>query len=184
MQLLQPLTVQHVGLAPGHVLDAPGVHQHHFKSPLFQHPEQRYPVHPSRLHYHGLHSALRQPASQAIQVRREGGELLHRLCGAVGRHRHEMAAGPHIDARRVQICLGKLRWQTLPPTSSLARRFCAPLACSHHLTPYHGSVGASPEEVTDSSHSPERDRPDWGVTNDAAVRLPDHALYRAICTKV
>ena len=95
-----------------------------------------------------------------------------------------MAAGPHIDARRVQICLGKLRWQTLPPTCSLARRFCAPLACSHHLTPYHGSVGASPEEVTDSSHSPERDRPDWGVTNDAAVRLPDHALYRAICTKV
>ena len=27
MQLLQPLAVQHVGLAAGHVLDAPGVHQ-------------------------------------------------------------------------------------------------------------------------------------------------------------
>ena len=52
------------------------------------------------------------------------------------------------------------------------------------ISPYHGSVGASPEEVTDSSHSPERDRPHWDVTNDAAVRLPDHALYRAICTKV
>ena len=47
-----------------------------------------------------------------------------------------------------------------------------------------GSVGASPEGVTDSSHSPQRDRPGWGVTNEAAVRLPDHALYRAICTKV
>ena len=30
----------------------------------------------------------------------------------------------------------------------------------------------------------ERDRPDWGVTNDAVVRLLDHAPQRAICTNV
>ena len=48
----------------------------------------------------------------------------------------------------------------------------------------HRSVSASPEGVTDHSHSPERDHPDWGVTNDAAVRLPDHALRRATSTNV
>ena len=40
VQLLQPLAVQDVGLAPGHVLDAPWVHQHHLKTPFLQHPEQ------------------------------------------------------------------------------------------------------------------------------------------------
>ena len=48
----------------------------------------------------------------------------------------------------------------------------------------HRGIGASPEGATPSGHSPERDRPDWGVTNDATVRLPDHALYRAICANV
>ena len=52
------------------------------------------------------------------------------------------------------------------------------------VSPYHGSVRALPEEVIDSSRFPERDRPDGGVTKDAAVRLPDHALYGEICTKV
>ena len=135
VQLLQPLAVQHVGLATRHVLDASGVHQHHLEVPLFQHPEQGYPVHAGGLHDHGLHTALGQPVRQTVQVSREGLELSNRLCGTVGGYRHEMAVGPHVDARRVQICLGKLRGQTLPPPCSLARRFCAPPACSHHLTP-------------------------------------------------
>ena len=133
VQLLQPLAVQHVGLAPGHVLDAPRVHQHHLKPPLFQHPEQRNPVHPSRLHDHGLHFALGQPVRQAIQVGREGGELVHRRFGAVLGHRHEMAGGAHVDPRRVQVHPGQLRGQTLRPSSGLAHRLGAPLACSHHL---------------------------------------------------
>ena len=106
VQLLQPLAVQHVGLAPGHVLDAPGVHQHHRKAPFFQHAEQRYPVHPRRLHDHGLHAALGQPLRQAIQVRCEGGKLLYRLLRTVGGHRDEMAGGAHVDARRIQVQLG------------------------------------------------------------------------------
>ena len=48
----------------------------------------------------------------------------------------------------------------------------------------HRSVGASPEGATELNHSPERDRPDWGLANDAAVGLPDHALRRAISTNV
>ena len=68
VQLLEPLAVQDVGLATGHVLDAPGVHQHHPKAPFLQHSEQGYPVHPGGLHHHRLHAALGQPVRQAIQV--------------------------------------------------------------------------------------------------------------------
>ena len=42
----------------------------------------------------------------------------------------------------------------------------------------------SPEGVTKLEQSMERDRSAWGVTNDAVVRLPDHAPERAICTNV
>ena len=58
VELLQPLAVQHVALAPGHVLDSPRVHQHH------------------------LEPLLLQPIGQTIQVRRERGELAHWLLAA------------------------------------------------------------------------------------------------------
>ena len=93
------------------------------KAPFFQRPEQRYPVHPRRLHDHGLHTALRQPLRQAIQVCCEGGKLLYRLLCAVGGHRHEMAGGAHVNAGRVQVQLGQFRWQMLPLPCSLARPF-------------------------------------------------------------
>ena len=171
MQLLQPLAIQHVGLAAGHVLDASGVHQHHQEPTLFQHPEQRYPVHAGGLHDHRLHTALGQPVRQTVQVRREGLKLTHRLLRAVSGHRDEMAGGPHVNARRVQVQLGQ------------PFRFSLVLASAHHRL-YHCRVGVSPEGAADCSHSPQRDRPDRGVTNDAVVRLPDHATKRAIRTSV
>ena len=135
MQLLQPLAVPHVGLATRHVLDASGVHQHHLQSPLFQHPEQQYPVHAGGLHDHGLHSALGQPVCQTVQVRREGLKLTHRLLRAVGGNCHIVAGGAHVDARRVQVQLGQ------------PFRFCSTLACAHHsLHAYN--VDVSSEGVT------------------------------------
>ena len=83
----------------------------------------------------------------------------------------EMAGGAHVNACRVQVQLGQ------------SRRFCPALACAHHsLHDYR--VGVSPEGVADNVQSPERDRLWWGVTNDAVVRLPDHAMDRAIRTSV
>ena len=146
-----------------------GVHQHHLEAPFFQHPEQRYPVHAGGLHDHRLHTALRKPVRQTVQVRREGLKLTHRLFGPIGGNCHIVAGGPHVNARRVQVQLGQ------------SRRLCVALASAHHsLLTCLG--GVSPEGATGCSHSPQRDRPDWGVTNDAVVRLPDHAMDRAIRT--
>ena len=169
MQLLQPLAIQHVGLAARHVLHAPGIHQDHREAPLFQHTEQRYPVHAGGLHGHGLHTALRQPVRQTVQVPRESLKLLYRLLGPIGGYRHIVAGGPHVNARHVQVQLGQFC------------RFCVALASTHHRL-YYCRVGVSPEGATDCSHSPQRDRPGRGVTNDAVVWLPDHALRRAMCT--
>ena len=141
MQLLQPLAVQHVGLAAGHVLDAPGVHQHHLEAPFFQHPEQRYPVHAGGLHDHGLHTTLGQPVRQTVQVRRESLELSHRLLRPVGGHRHIVAGSAHVNARRVQVQLGQ------------PFRFCAALASAHHRL-YHCRVGVSPEGAADCATLP------------------------------
>ena len=141
MQLLQPLAVQHVGLAAGHVLDAPGVHQHHLEAPFFQHPEQRYPVHAGGLHDHGVHVALGQPVRQTVQVRREGLELTHRRLRPVGGNCHIVAGGPHVNARRVQVQLGQ------------PFRFCAALASAHHRL-YHCRVGVSLEGAADCATLP------------------------------
>ena len=172
MQLLQPLAVQHVGLATRHVLDASGVHQHYLEVSLFQHPKQRYPVHAGGLHHYGFHAAFGKPVSQTVQVRREGLELLNRRFRPVGGHRHEMAGSAHVDARRVQVQLGQ------------PCRFCAALASAAHHSLHACKVDVSPEGATERSHSPQRDRPDRGVTNDAVVRLPGHATDRAIGTSV
>ena len=172
VQLLQPLAVPHVGLAPRHVLDASGVHQHYLEVSLFQHPEQRYPVHAGGLHDHGLHTALRQPVCQTVQVRRESLELSHRLLRAVGGNCHIVAGGPHVNARRVQVQLGQ------------PFRFCPALAPAAHHSLHAYKVDVSPEGVPNIEQSMERDRSAWGVTNDAVVRLPDHAPQRALRTSV
>ena len=103
-------TVHHVALAARHILDASGVHQHHLEAPLFQHPEQRYPVHAGGLHGHGCYAAFGKPVRQAVQVRSEGLKLLHRLFRTILGNRHEMTGGAYIDARRMKVQLGQLRW--------------------------------------------------------------------------
>ena len=109
---------------------------------------------------------------------------MHRRLRTVGGNCHIVAGGAHVDARCVQVQLGQFRWQMLPLPCSLARPFRTPQLCCRHTPSSIASVDASPEGATDRSHSPERDHPDWGVTNDATVRLPDHALRRATSTSV
>ena len=120
MQLLQPLAVQHVRFPARHVLDASGVHQQHLEPALLQHAEERYPVDPGRLQDHRLHTAFGKPVGQAVQVRREGLKLPHRLLRSVGGNRCIVAAGAHVDARRVQVQQGQ------------SRRFCSALVSAAH----------------------------------------------------
>ena len=97
-------------------------------------------------------------------------------------HRGEVAAGAHVDASGVQVYPGQLRRQALSSSPAFLRlRLFTPPARVHYPAP-HCCVGAPPEGATESAQSIERERPGQGVTNDAVVRLPDHALHRASCT--
>jgi hypothetical protein len=50
VEVLQPLAVGHIALAPRQVLGMAGVDQTDFQTPLFQNLEQRDPVDPSGFH--------------------------------------------------------------------------------------------------------------------------------------
>ena len=166
VQLLQPLAVQHVGLATRHVLDAPRSTSITWKP---RSPAPRTAVSSTRR----WTPPVSTPHSVSQSAKRYRSAVKANSCtGCSARSATDvMAGGPHVNAGRVQVQLGQ------------PCRFCAAGASAHHRL-YHFRVGVSPEGATDCSHSPQRDRPDRGVTNDAVVRLPDHATVRAISTSV
>ena len=61
VQLLQPLAILYIALAPRYVLDMARVNQHHLKTALFENLVQRYPVNTRRLHRHRLNPTQAQP---------------------------------------------------------------------------------------------------------------------------
>jgi hypothetical protein len=97
-QLLQPLAVEHVGLAPRHVLDVARVDQQHPQPVPLQQFVHRNPVHPGGFRGHGVDRAADQPIGQLLQIGGAHAELAHRLARAVGGDRHVVRRAPHIEA--------------------------------------------------------------------------------------
>ncbi len=102
-ELLQPLAVQHVGLAPRYVLDVARIDQPHGEATRLQEFKQRDPVHTGGLHRHRVHATGRKPIGQRVQVRREAWEFTHRLVVPIRRHGHEMERTADIDACGVGV---------------------------------------------------------------------------------
>ena len=126
VQLLQPLTVEHVALSARHVLDVPRVDQPHLQPSALQDLEDRDPVNARGFHGHRAHATLKQPIGHAVQIVGEAGELPHHLLAAALRDSDKMAAAAHVDPGRTDIdvlqVLGQLR---LPGSGSLV--------CSHRF---------------------------------------------------
>ena len=108
-QLLQPLAIEHVGLAPRDVLHMPRVDQQHREAARVAQLEQRDPVHAGGFHRDGVDAALGEPVGQALQLSGEAAELAHRLVIAIGRHGHEVAGAADVDAGRVGVGQGQRR---------------------------------------------------------------------------
>jgi hypothetical protein len=68
VQLLQPLTVARICLAPWHLFEMLRIDQLDVKAPLFEHFKEADPVDPGRLHRHRLDATLREPGCQGIEV--------------------------------------------------------------------------------------------------------------------
>ena len=100
MQLLNPLTILHVTLASGHVLEMARIDQIDLQTARLQHLVDRNPIHPGRFHRHRRHLTLHQPVRQGLQVRREGAKGPHRLRVALGGHARPNLYGPNVQPRR------------------------------------------------------------------------------------
>src|SRR5207247_5993045 len=68
MQILKPLTIQHVRLAAGNVMDMLSIDQMDFNATRFQDLKQWYPVHPGGFHSHRVHTTLLQPIRQSMKI--------------------------------------------------------------------------------------------------------------------
>src|SRR5260370_41372443 len=66
VQILDPLAVGYIALASRDALQIVRVDQINFEPALFQNLKQRNPVHPCRLHRHGLNPAPAKPISKCI----------------------------------------------------------------------------------------------------------------------
>jgi hypothetical protein len=100
-ELLQPLAVLHVALAPGDVLQLPRIDQPNLQPTLLQDFEHRNPVHAGRLQRHGIDTARQQPVGQRVQVISHRAKFMHRFLGQMRWHRHPMARCPDINSARI-----------------------------------------------------------------------------------
>jgi len=82
VQLLNPLAVQNVGLATGHLLEMPRVDQVDAKVSGFEQVIDRNPIDARGFHGDGLHATGGEPVSQRVQVARKGGKDAHGRVGA------------------------------------------------------------------------------------------------------
>ena len=82
MQLLDPLAIEHIGFAPGHVLQMAGIHQKGFQAAGLQDFKNRNPVDARGFHRHRVHATGDEPIRQGVEIRGEGAKhpyILYRL---------------------------------------------------------------------------------------------------------
>src|ERR1035441_3513517 len=103
MQILDPLTVGNVALAPGNVLHMMCVHQEDFKPVRFQDLIKRNPVNASRLHGDGPDVAVVQPIGQCDQISCECTEWTHRIDVAIRRHSNKYLLGADINPSGIRV---------------------------------------------------------------------------------
>jgi hypothetical protein len=103
VKLLQPLTVQDVTLATGHILDPASIYKLNFKATAIEEFVERNPVDAGRLHNNRRDSTLLKPVSQPMEVGCERGELSDRLVTAVSRNSNEVGGRADINATSIRV---------------------------------------------------------------------------------
>ena len=103
-ELLQPLAVQYVRLAPGDVFDVARVDQQYREAARFQQLEQRdpvalgQPIHAGGFDGDGVDPTGFEPIGQCDEVDCDAGKLAHRFVVAVRQHGHKVGCAADVDA--------------------------------------------------------------------------------------
>jgi len=88
VEVLQPLAILHVGLAPGQIFAMARVDQADFEPGGLEDLKERYPIHARGLHRHGGDATVLQPVAQGVEVFGERGEGADRFGITAGRDSH------------------------------------------------------------------------------------------------
>ncbi len=149
-ELLQPLAVEYVGLAPRDVLVMPGIDQQHLETTPVQEFIQGNPVHTGGCHGDGVYAAGVEPVGQGVQVGGEALELAYRFVVSIRRHRHEVAGRADVDASGVRM----REAQGLTGLRGLQGKTAIAL---HHDVLHHPVWNVAPVRVRRLAHSLKRD---------------------------
>jgi len=100
VQLLQPLAIAHIRLAPRDILDLPRIDQQHLQAAALQNLKRRNPVNPGRFHDHGFHPTTGEPVRQAMKIIGKSPERLDGILVTVRADGRDMHGGTNINRRR------------------------------------------------------------------------------------
>src|SRR6266516_4132731 len=101
MEILEPLTIQYVGLAARNVVHVLSIDQMDFNISRLQDLEERDPVDARGLHSHCVDAALLQPVRQGVQILSECGKRSDRFGISIGRDGDNNLGRPNINAAGV-----------------------------------------------------------------------------------
>jgi hypothetical protein len=108
MQLLNPLTIEYIGLAARDILNVPRIDQLYFEASTIKQLEERYPVNPGRFHGHCGDATLLQPISQGMEVSSEGAKLTHRYFVTAFGYSDQMPLRTDVDAGGIDVDLSQI----------------------------------------------------------------------------
>jgi len=103
VELLYPLAVQYVGLAPGSILDMSCVDQIDLETAGLKDLVKRDPVDSGGFHGYGIDSASLQPIGQVVQIAGERFELSHWLRIAIRWHGYVMFLAADVNAGSIEV---------------------------------------------------------------------------------
>ena len=103
VEVAEPLTIGHVALASGHVLDVSRIDEEDLQAAGFEDVVDRDPVDPGGFHRHAGDPTGDQPVREPQQIAGERREGLDRGRTPIRRHRDVVRRGSAIDARDVRI---------------------------------------------------------------------------------
>src|SRR5882672_3537546 len=187
VELLDPLAVEHVALAPRDVLHMRRVHEADVEAGGLEYLENRYPQDAGGFHRDGSDPLALEPLDHLVQTVGEGTELPYGFPSTFGRHRHPMAVATDVDSGGVFVDHREMlrcgpRWTQLSLMAPSPRRTLlrmGPRFVGHRSTSNGSTHGRIRNGAIFQTTSTEPTHVAPAVINDRSEKFDSHTRARA-----